>query len=170
MIEDCWLVQQMSRLIPMTDADDAAPARLSGMPSWLLGQASVQAHRLLSDGLAAVDSRGYDYRLLAALDEFGPASQASLGRRARIDRSDVVACLNDLAAAGLVERSPDPADGRRNIVTITPKGAAHLARLDVVLDRVQDDLLAPLSPLERQLLVDLLARVLTHQARGPGGL
>jgi hypothetical protein len=32
---------------------------------------------------------------------------------------DVVAALNELADRGLIERSPDPDDGRRNI-TITP--------------------------------------------------
>jgi DNA-binding MarR family transcriptional regulator len=152
----------MPRLVGVDDAEDAAPSRLSSTPSWLIGQASVQAQRLLRDGLGALDSRGYHYRLLAALQEFGPASQVALGRRVRIDRSDVVAALNDLVAGGLVERSPDPADGRRNIVAITSEGAARLARLDAAVDAVQEELLAPLSPMERQVLVDLLNRILAH--------
>jgi DNA-binding MarR family transcriptional regulator len=79
-----------------------------------------------------------------------------------MDRSDVVAALNELAGHGLVERAPDPADRRRNIITITPAGAAHLRRLDSLLDDVQDELLAPLSPAERQQLIHLLTRVLEH--------
>src|SRR6266849_9227174 len=101
----------------------AAPARLTDKPTWLISQVSTHAHRLLTERLAAAGARGYHYRLLAALEEFGPASQASLGRRSGIDRSDVVAALNELGGRGLVERMPDPADHRRNIVTITPAGA-----------------------------------------------
>ncbi|HEY4853065.1 MAG TPA: MarR family transcriptional regulator [Streptosporangiaceae bacterium] len=146
----------------MATADDAMPARLTEKPSWLISQTSMYAHRLLVDRLATAGSHGYHYRLLAALQEFGPASQARLGRRTGIDRSDVVAALNDLAGRGMVERAHDPADRRRNIITITPAGTAHFQRLDGILAVVQDDLLAPLSLAERQLLIGMLTRVLEH--------
>jgi DNA-binding MarR family transcriptional regulator len=143
----------------MTKDGESMPSRLLTMPSWLVSQTAVRAHRLLTERLAAADAKGYHYRLLAALEEFGPASQAVLGRRTGIDRSDVVAALNDLTARGLIERSPDPSDHRTNVVTITPAGNDKLARLDAVLAAVQDELLAPLSRSERELLVSLLARV-----------
>jgi MarR family transcriptional regulator, lower aerobic nicotinate degradation pathway regulator len=146
----------------MATADDALPSRLTGKPSWLVSQTAMHSHRLLADRLATAGFRGYHYRLLAALQEFGPASQAALGRRAAMDRSDVAAALNELADRGLVERAPDPADRRRNIVTITPAGTARLRRLDRVLADVQDDLLAPLSPAERAQLTRLLTRVLEY--------
>ena len=146
----------------MTPADDATPTLLSQKPTWLISQISTHAHRLLTDRLATAGARGYHFRLLAALEEFGPASQARLGGRAGVDRSDVVAALNDLAARGMVERTPDPADRRRNIVTITPAGRAHLRQLDQLLAGVQDEFLAPLSPAERGQLVRLLTRILEH--------
>jgi MarR family transcriptional regulator, lower aerobic nicotinate degradation pathway regulator len=146
----------------MTTADDAMPARLIEKPTWLISQTSTQAHRLLTERLATAGARGYHYRLLAALQEFGPASQAQLGRRTGMDRSDVVAALNELAGRGLVERTLDAADRRRNIITITPAGTAHLQRLDGLLADVQDELLAPLSGRERELLIRLLTRVLEH--------
>ena len=125
---------------------------------------ATHAHRLLTERLATAGARGYHYRLLAALQEFGPASQASLGRRTSMDRSDVVAALNDLADRGQVRRTPDPADHRRNVITITPAGAAHLQRLDGLLAGVQDKLLAPLSPGEREQLTRLLGRLLDHHS------
>ena len=146
----------------MEPADDQTPSRLLTKQSWLLSQTSVHAHRLLSQALAAAASSGYHYRLLAALEEFGPASQAALGRRTSMDRSDVVAALNDLAARGLVQRFPDPADRRRNTITITPAGTRQLRRLDRVLAGVQDQLLAPLSATERTQLTRLLSRILEH--------
>jgi MarR family transcriptional regulator, lower aerobic nicotinate degradation pathway regulator len=60
--------------------------------------------------------------------------------------------------------APDPADRRRNVISITPAGTAHLRRLDELLDGVQDELLAPLSPAERQQLTRLLNRILDHHA------
>ena len=141
---------------------NAAPTRLKGIPTWLLNQAAVQAGRLVSDGLGAADARRYHYSMLAALDEFGPASQATLGRRCGIDRSDMVAMVDELADRDLVERAQDPADRRRNIITITPAGIRQLQRLDELLTQIQDDVLAPLSTAERAQLVQLLTRVLDH--------
>ena len=147
----------------MTTAE-TTPARLTAKPTWLISQTAAHAHRLLAATFTAAGTRGYHYRLLAALQEFGPASQASLGRRSGIDRSDVVAALNELGRRGLVERTPDPADHRRNIVTITPAGAACLDQLENLVAGVQDELLAPLSPEDRDQLIRLLSRVLAHHA------
>jgi MarR family transcriptional regulator, lower aerobic nicotinate degradation pathway regulator len=148
----------------MTAADVARPARLMQKPSWLISEVSLLAHRLLTGKLATAGSRGYHYRLLATLQEFGPASQATLGRRTAMDRSDVVAAINELVSRGLADRSPDPADGRRNVITITLAGTAHLRRLEELLAEVQDELLAPLSPADRRQLTRLLTRILEHHA------
>jgi DNA-binding MarR family transcriptional regulator len=145
---------------------DAMPfSRILEMPTWLITRAYAYSHRLLAEGFAAADARGYHYRLLAALEEFGQDSQAALGRRTSIDRSDVVAALNELADRGLVERSPDPDDRRRNIITITPGGTEQLRTLAHVLTGVQEKLLAPLSTAERTQLTGLLTRLLEHDAQ-----
>jgi DNA-binding MarR family transcriptional regulator len=145
---------------------DARPfSRILEMPTWLITRANAYSHRLLAEGFAAADARGYHYRLLAALEEFGPASQAALGRRTSIDRSDVVAALNELAARGFIERSPDPDDRRRNIITITPAGTEKLRRLHDVLAGIQDKLLAPLPPADRTKLIKLLTRLIEHEAQ-----
>ncbi|QKW07083.1 MarR family transcriptional regulator [Streptomyces sp. NA04227] len=144
---------------------DEIPERLVVKPSWLITQLAVHARRLVSEGFAAAGARGYHYRILAALHEFGPASQAELGRRCRVDRSDVVAAVNQLVEQGYVDRTPDPDHGRRNKVSLTKAGAGQLRRMDALLDQVQDDLLGPLSAEERRTLTRLLGRVLAgHEA------
>ena len=110
-----------------------------------------------------MDAHGHHFALLAALDEFGPSSQAAIGQRCGIDRSDTVAMLNELADGGFVVREPDPDDRRRNIITITGAGRGRLDQLDRIVERVQDDLLGPLTPEERRQFVGLLARVLDGQ-------
>jgi DNA-binding MarR family transcriptional regulator len=137
----------------------AAPARLRALPSWLVNQVAIAANRAVAEGLAAAGTRRHHYSLLAALDDVGPASQAGLGRRTMIDRSDVVAAVNELADQGYVERTPDPADRRRNVVSLTPAGRRRLRQLDRLMAKIQDDILAPLPAEDRTRLVTLLTRL-----------
>jgi MarR family transcriptional regulator, lower aerobic nicotinate degradation pathway regulator len=136
-------------------------SRIRDRATWLISRSYARSHRLLTDGFAASGSglRSYHYRLLAALEEWGPTGQAELGRRTGIDRSDVVAILGDLERLGLTERSVDITNRRRNIVSITPSGSAKLTALDDVLDQVQERVLAPLSPNERRQLTKLLRKL-----------
>ena len=137
----------------------SALRRVAGRPTWLLSRANARSQGLLADAFAAEGFRGYHFRVLAALDQYGPTSQADLGRHTGIDRSDVVATLNDLVAAGLARRESDPADRRRNIVTMTKHGARTLRHLDAVLDEIQDTVLAPLTASEQKTFVRLLAKL-----------
>ncbi|MGW0175535.1 MarR family winged helix-turn-helix transcriptional regulator [Rhodococcus sp. NPDC003322] len=85
--------------------------------------------------------------------------KADVGRLTGIDRSDVTAGLDVLCTAGCATRTPDPADGRRKIVSLTERGRARLERLDVVLDGVQSEFLAPLAPTEQRVFLELLGRM-----------
>jgi DNA-binding MarR family transcriptional regulator len=142
--------------------DEQTPTALTRSPSWLLTQTATQAQRIIGETFAAAGARGYHFRLLATLAEFGPASQAVLGRRSSIDRSDVVAALNELEAGGYVERTPDPDDGRRNVITITTAGKRLYRRLTTALGRAENEIFAPLSATDRTRLTTLLTRVLAH--------
>jgi len=132
-------------------------------PTWLISRAYARASGLLQEGFARGGDglRGHHYRLLAALEEWGPASQATLGRGTGIDRSDVSAALVDLEGRGLVLRDVNQADRRRNVVSITAAGVRHLEVLDSVVDEVQECLLAPLSEGERRQFITLIRRVAT---------
>ncbi len=142
-----------------TEGPPRVPQRIARLPTWLLSQANARAHRLLAEAFARHGMRGYHYRLLAALEESGPASQITLSRRTGIDRSDVVAALNDLELEGLLTRSSDAQDRRRNAIAITTTGTARLAELHDVVADVQEALLAPLPPPDRSELLRLLSHL-----------
>lgn len=150
----------------MTSAVGTTPALLVTKPTWLISQVSTHAHGVMAARLGEVGARGYHFRVLAALAEFGPASQASLGRHAEMDRSDITATVGELASAGLVRRAPDTDDRRRNVITITDAGLTRLRELDAILMTVQDEVLAALSADERSVLAGLLKRVLDHATSG----
>ena len=101
------------------------PARLRTKASWLINKTSLHAHRLVVEGMVAMDARTYHFAILAALEEGGPASQAAISQLCGIDRSDIVAMVNELVEQGLVVRAPDPDDRRRNIITMTPAGSGE---------------------------------------------
>jgi DNA-binding MarR family transcriptional regulator len=140
----------------------AAPARLADQPTWLISGAYARSNALLNAGFEehGAGLRKYHYRLLAALQESGPASQAQLGRGTSVDRSDVVSVLDELERRGLVSRATDPEDRRRNIVSITRAGSKQLQALDDVIAGIQAQLLAPLSPTDRAQFTRLLRAVI----------
>ncbi|MEV4292098.1 MarR family transcriptional regulator [Nonomuraea bangladeshensis] len=152
----------------MTDDDPMAgqptPAALRALASRTLSLVAMQSDRMVNEGLARLDARKWHYAALAALREGGPVSQAELSRRTGIYRSDLVAVINELAERGHVERSPDPADRRRNVIRLTARGREHLDRLQEVVTSLQDELLAPLTPAEREQFSDLLTRIYQHHA------
>jgi DNA-binding MarR family transcriptional regulator len=138
---------------------EAAPTRLRGLPSWLLGQAALRAQRLGNAGLGAAGAHRQQYALLSALDEVGPASQADLGRRLGIDPGDMVRLIRAMQTEAWLERTPDPTDRRRKLVAITAAGRRRLHTLDAVVAQVQADLLAALTPTQRKHLVRLLTLI-----------
>src|SRR3954454_13841969 len=82
--------------------------RVANRPTWLLSRANLRAQELLGAAFAAEGLRGYHFRLLAALDQYGPSSQAVLERRKGIAGRDVVAALNELVDERVARRQPDP--------------------------------------------------------------
>ena len=116
--------------------------------------------------MAAAGGHAYHFAILATLDEFGPDSQVQIGQRCGIDQSDMHTMLNELAERGHVARAADPADRRRNLITLTAAGRRRLEELDTRLTGVQHDILDALSATERDTLTVLLTRIL-DECRAP---
>ncbi|MFB8351454.1 MarR family winged helix-turn-helix transcriptional regulator [Streptomyces niveus] len=148
----------------MTGSTDrpATAARLRNLGTRLLSLAAIQSDRLVNEELAGAGARKWHYAVLATLEEFGPASQSELSRRTGIHRSDMVAVVNELADHGRVERSPNPADRRQNIIAVTKEGHRLLLQLDKLLAEVENEALAPLNPSEREQLTRLLTALVDH--------
>jgi DNA-binding MarR family transcriptional regulator len=136
------------------------PERVRRLASWLTAEVARKGRRLVDASLAQDGARRQHFTVLTLLAEQGAASQAELGRRLSIDRSDMHALLAELERDGLVARVRDERDRRRNVVTLTRAGASALARLDTQMDAAQDALLQPLSASERQELSRLLQKLL----------
>jgi DNA-binding MarR family transcriptional regulator len=135
------------------------PPTLLELPSYLAGAVARVGHRLLVEALAEHDLRLPHFAVMAALGDFGPAPQHELADRLAMNRSHLVGYLDEVERRGYVRRERDPADRRRQQVTLTPAGRAQVKRLREVARRSQDAFLDTLSPAERDTLVALLRRV-----------
>ena len=102
------------------------------------------------------------YLLLSNLRD-GALSQSDLCASMHLDPNNCVLMLNDLEAAGHVERRRDPADRRRHIVDLTAAGRKALASADRAVESLEEEVLAALAPEEREALRGLLARAVAGE-------
>jgi DNA-binding MarR family transcriptional regulator len=139
------------------------PAALRGRAGFVLTRLASTARRRSSDQLAATGLSQHQHAILCCLDEFGPACQRDVAARLGLDTGDIVAFFDGLQQRELVDRRRDERDRRRQVVTITAAGRRLLREAEELLDAVEPDLLAPLSPAEAAQLRRLATRVLASQ-------
>jgi DNA-binding MarR family transcriptional regulator len=94
--------------------------------------------------------------VLSRLDRDGPSGISDLAAREHMRPQSMAQTVNDLETGGLVSRRPDPADGRRNFIELTPAG---LGLLQATRTRRESWLS---EALEREL--DGVERALVHEA------
>jgi len=89
---------------------------------------------------------------LATVERCGPLTPSELAGLERVARPTVTRVLIRLEEAGLISRTPDPADRRSTLVAITPAGAALLAEARTRKDAFLSERLDGLSPADRATL------------------
>ncbi|WP_432179283.1 MarR family winged helix-turn-helix transcriptional regulator [Streptomyces sp. NBC_00063] len=129
------------------------------LPSWRLGRAAERGRGLVADALAREGLKMWHHVVLCAVTDLQPVAQADLVRSVSLDPKDMVGVLNDLQDAGLVVRTPDPKDRRKNAVTVTDEGRATLRRCAAAAEDANAALLAPLSAGERAAFMGMLERI-----------
>jgi MarR family transcriptional regulator, organic hydroperoxide resistance regulator len=129
------------------------------------------AHQLTRRIVAAeepvLDEHGltmWEYVVLTALAT-GPApTQAQLAASTGRDQTRLIPILDELGTRGLLERSPDPGDRRRRVVALTGAGRSLLAQVRSAIRALEDRLLEPVPPDDR----DAFVRTLQRLAPDPG--
>jgi MarR family transcriptional regulator, lower aerobic nicotinate degradation pathway regulator len=96
--------------------------------------------------------------------EGGPLSQQAIGERLRIDRTTMVALIDDLEQAGHVKRERNPADRRAYVITLTAAGKKAQARAEEAVDAHARGFFRRLTEPEQQELHRLLERLIAPSA------
>ena len=125
----------------------------------LLGRAHDAHRRLSLEALAPLGLGVKSVGALTVLQAEGPLSQRRLAERQGIDRTTMVAVVDELERLGAVERRKDPADRRANALHITSRGRRLLTRARTAVAGAEEAFLAPLPPAEQQRLRAALRRL-----------
>jgi MarR family transcriptional regulator, lower aerobic nicotinate degradation pathway regulator len=145
----------------------ALPPSMRERVPFLLYRAAETSHSLANTMLAEIALNARQAGILTMVTELGPMTQKGLGDALRIDRTTMVALLDDLEEKGYVTRQRHPRDRRAFLVRPTDSG--RVAKLDAVriLDEQQHRFLQPLTIAERRVLAGLLRRLYEGLASGP---
>ncbi|WP_405866997.1 MarR family transcriptional regulator [Streptomyces sp. NBC_01515] len=104
---------------------------------------------------------------LSRLDRAGPTTSSALAREAQITAQAMGATLNALRTRGLVERRPDPDDGRRAVLTVTDAGRQALrnkrnARAELLAQALTGGAFTPTELEQLAAAAPLLERLAQH--------
>jgi DNA-binding MarR family transcriptional regulator len=90
---------------------------------------------------------------LTRLDRGGPATASALAKLEQISPQSMGATLGALEAKGLIERSPDPGDGRRAVLSVTEAGLRLIRdKRNARTEQFAKALAAEFTPAEIQVL------------------
>lgn len=137
-----------------------------GVRSWLyLRRIMYKIERHLLLHLEKYDLTPAQFGVLANLQAAPEISQQALANRLFVTKGNIVGLLNRLECRGLVQRRPDPEDGRTHIVSLTEQGAALAAQVVPAHERLVAEHMGLISD-EDQLALHNLLRTL-NRSLGP---
>ena len=115
---------------------------------YLLKHAQLQFFELGAAALEPLGISGREAAVLRAIADRDPVSQGEIARAMNVDRTTMVALIDDLQGKGLVRRRQDPDDRRRNAVELTDLGRDTARRAADAVERVERDFLGRLPSAE----------------------
>lgn len=109
-----------------------------------------------------------EWRVLAALADCGTVKTARVIEHTTLDKMPVSRAVTRMARDGLIERLPDPEDGRGWLLRLKPAGRGLYQKIVPVVEAREAFLLEVLTREEREVLERALAKVLERaRALGP---
>jgi len=109
---------------------EATPRSLTDSAARLRMAIVRTARRLRQEAFeAGADLSPSTVAALASVERHGPLTPSELAEIERVKRPTATRTLRVLCDAGLVERAPDPEDGRSALISITAAGRERLRRL-----------------------------------------
>jgi DNA-binding MarR family transcriptional regulator len=137
----------------------AIPDPLADQVGYLLSKAHLHVHVRANEALEPLGLTVKHYGLLTLLVHEGPISQGRLGEVMKIDRTTMVALVDDLERAGHVDRTRNPEDRRAYALAATASGRRIQRDAATLMKRVYNETLSPLSAGERRELLRMLRAI-----------
>ncbi len=145
--------------MPVQSLPANAMEQLYAKPGHLVRRVQQISSALFAEECAAFDLTSVQYAALVAIGANLDVDATRLSALIAFDRSTLGGVLERLEAKGLIARSGVAADRRIKRLRLTDEGARLVRRVDPAVARVQERLLAPLSPADRVAIVRLLSQL-----------
>jgi Transcriptional regulators len=110
-----------------------------------------------------------EFAVIASVHDAPGIDQGQLAERVGIDLATARRIVKRLERRGFVQQALNAGGGRSRVLSPTPAGIEVLQRLRPATRAAQDQVMAPLSDGEREMLLDLLARVIKARGVKAGG-
>jgi DNA-binding MarR family transcriptional regulator len=127
--------------------------------AYLLSKVGRRQSARFAELLKPLGLRLRHFAVMNAVDLADGPSQQQLGAALGLDPSGLISAIDELEAAGLLERHRARDDRRRHALFLTPAGHAKLAEARQASRKRGKELIAPLSDTDAQTLHDLLQRI-----------
>lgn len=121
----------------------------------------------LEQETAGLDVTPTDGHLLSYLASYSPAPMTELHHVLGVKRSTMTSVLDRLEARSWVRRLPSPRDRRALLVVLTDEGRVHATRIRQVLERLEADIAARVSPADLEGFLAVLTAVTTASSPPP---
>ncbi|MGH3185634.1 MAG: MarR family winged helix-turn-helix transcriptional regulator [Streptosporangiaceae bacterium] len=105
--------------------------------------------------------------VLGRIMEHGPLRLSGLASSLGVEKASMTPRVQQLERAGLIRRSPDPADGRASLLEISPEGRRVLARLHLARQELLEEILADWPEQERAAVASALGSLAGQLSRAP---
>jgi DNA-binding MarR family transcriptional regulator len=136
---------------------------LTSRLGYLLKHAQLNFAASGTRALEPLGITGRQLAVLVVLDAAEPLSQLDAARELGVDRTTMVALVDELEAKGLVERHRSSEDRRKNTVVLTDHGEKALAEGERLHKQTEKVFLAELTPIERELFLRILKKLAVEE-------
>lgn len=126
-----------------------------------------QLRRRTQQRVAPLGLNPHQSRALRVIGRSGPLRPSAAAEQLGIAARSATDAVAGLVTLGLVERRPDPADGRAHLLALTPAGETALAQVSAIRSEVAAAVFGRLTPAERAALAALLHRLADDAGEAP---
>jgi DNA-binding MarR family transcriptional regulator len=127
---------------------------------YLLKHVQLRFFELSAAALEPLGINGREAAVLRAIADRYPVSQGEIARAMNVDRTTMVALIDDLQGKGLLRRRQDPEDRRKNAVELTDAGRDTVRQAAGTVEQAERDFLGPLSAAEATQFKQMLRALL----------
>jgi len=155
----------MAANLAETPSSPRTAARMTQRPGHLIRRVH-QLHAALWASEVSKEVTPTQFAVLSAVVENPHGDQAMVSREASLDSSTAGSVIYRLVQRGWIQVDRDPADRRRNLLSLTPEGEAAHAEIAPAAAEMTEHLVGALDLAEQSTLVDLLGKIIgAHPGR-----